>query len=59
LKALGDSVYHIKEIIKYFKGSESRMMKFKHYIEKVRDIDAKTALCINVPTRWNSTYLML
>jgi len=35
------------------------MMKFKQCIEKIGDIDAKTTLCIDVPTRWNSTYLML
>jgi len=59
LKALGDSLDHIRESIKYVKGSESRMMKFKQCIEKLWDIDAKTALCIDVPTRWNSTFFML
>jgi len=59
LKALGDSLDLIRESIKYVKGSESRMMKFKQCIEKLGDIDAKTALCIDVPTRWNSTFFML
>jgi len=27
------------------------MMKFKQCIEKMEDIDAKTTLCIDVPTR--------
>ena len=59
LKALGDSLDHIRESIKYVKGSESRMMKFKQCIEKLGDIDAKTVFCIDVPTRWNSTFFML
>ena len=59
LKAFGDSLDHIRESIKYFRGFESRMIKFKQCIEKIGDIDVKTTLCIDVPTRWNSTLFML
>ena len=48
LKALGDCLYHIRESIKYVKGYASRIMKFKQCIEKIRDVDPKIALCINV-----------
>jgi len=40
----------------YVKDSESRMMKFKQCIEKLGDIDAKTALCIDVPTMCNEKW---
>ena len=55
LKAFGDSLDHIRESIKYVRGSKSRMMNFKQCVEKIRDIDAETALCIDAPTRCNST----
>ena len=41
------------------RGSESRMVKFKQCLEKFSDIDASCGLCLDVPTRWNSTYFML
>ena len=45
--------------LKIMKGSKSRMMKFKQCFERFSDIDASRGLCLNVPTRWNSTYLMI
>jgi len=59
LKVIGDGVDLIRESIKYVTGFERRMIKFKQCIEQVEDIDAKSALCLDVPTRWNSTFLML
>jgi len=59
LKVIGDSVDLIRESIKYVGGSERRMIKFKQCINQVGDIDAKSTLCLDVPTRWNSTFLML
>ena len=59
LKAIGDGVDLIRESIKYVRGSESKMIKFKQCINQVGDIDAKSTLCLDVPTRWNSTFLML
>jgi len=35
------------------------MVKFKQCLERFNDIDASCGLCLDVPTRWNSTYLML
>ncbi|XP_068498095.1 zinc finger BED domain-containing protein RICESLEEPER 3-like [Phaseolus vulgaris] len=35
------------------------MVKFKQCLEKFSDIDASSRLCLDVPTRWNSTYLMI
>ena len=47
LKVLGEALNQIRNSIKYVRGLESRMVKFKQCLEN------------NVPTRWNSTYLML
>jgi len=59
LKVIGDTLNQIRESIKYVMGSESRMMKFKQCFEKIGDINALSALCVDVPTRWNSTFFML
>ncbi|CAL0327736.1 unnamed protein product [Lupinus luteus] len=59
LKAASDTLYKIRESIKYVRSSEGRMLKFKVCIEKICGVDASVGLCLDVPTRWNSTYLML
>jgi len=59
LKVLGEALNQIRNNIKYVRGSDSRMVKFKQCLEKFSDIDASCGLCLDVPTRWNSTYLML
>lgn len=59
LKVLDDALDQIRVSIKYVRGSKSRMMKFKQCLQKFGDIDALSGSCLNVPTRWNSTYLML
>ena len=56
---LGDALDQIRNSIKYVRGSKSRMMKFKQCLERFSDIDASFGLCLDVPTRWNSTYLMI
>lgn len=35
------------------------MVEFKQCIDMVDNIDVSSGLVINMPTRWNSTYLML
>lgn len=40
------------------RGYENRMVRFKQYFQKVGDIDASSALCTYVLTRWNSTFFM-
>ena len=42
----------------YVKSSPNRFEKFKACVEKEK-IQSKSLLCLDVPTRWNSTYLML
>jgi len=59
LKVIGDAIDQIRESIKYVRGSESRMLKFKQCIQQVGDIDASSAFSVDVPTRWNSTFFIL
>ncbi|XP_019414580.1 PREDICTED: zinc finger BED domain-containing protein RICESLEEPER 2-like [Lupinus angustifolius] len=59
LKVASDTLYKIRESIKYVRGSEGRMLKFKVCIAKIGGVDASVGLCLDVPTRWNSTYFML
>ena len=56
---LDDAWDQIRNSIKYVRGLESRMVKFKQCLERFNDIDASCELCLDVPTRWNSTYLMI
>ncbi|XP_019418623.1 PREDICTED: zinc finger BED domain-containing protein RICESLEEPER 2-like [Lupinus angustifolius] len=59
LKVASATLYKIRESIKYVRGSKGRMLKFKVFIEKIDGVDTSAGLCLDVPTRWNSTYLML
>jgi len=56
---LGEALDQIRNSIKYLWGSESRMVKFKQCLKRFSDIDASFRLCLDVPTRWISTYLMI
>ncbi|KAL3536597.1 hypothetical protein ACH5RR_005058 [Cinchona calisaya] len=58
LKDLDDSIVRIKCAVKYMRSSPARAQRFKSCIEKER-IDSKSDVCLDVETRWNSTYLML
>ncbi|XP_077228331.1 zinc finger BED domain-containing protein RICESLEEPER 1-like [Tasmannia lanceolata] len=53
-----DSISRIRGDVRYIRSSPSRAQRFKFCVEKER-ITCKSLLCLDVPTRWNSTYLML
>uniref|UniRef100_A0A151UFW8 AC9 transposase n=1 Tax=Cajanus cajan TaxID=3821 RepID=A0A151UFW8_CAJCA len=53
-----DAVVKIRAAIKYVRSSPSRLSKFKACVEQ-RNIEFKGLVCLDVETRWNSTYLML
>ncbi|XP_025661444.1 zinc finger BED domain-containing protein RICESLEEPER 2-like [Arachis hypogaea] len=58
LKEIDDSVAKIRDAVKYVRSSNSRLTRFKACIAQ-ENIPHKTLVCLDVETRWNSTYLML
>ncbi|KAK9277901.1 hypothetical protein L1049_027458 [Liquidambar formosana] len=58
LKEVDESIARVRDAINYVRSSPNRLANFKKCVEK-RKIESKSLLCLDVPTRWNSTYLML
>ena len=58
LKEIDGVVQKIRECIKYVKGSQGRKVKFFDFVKQM-SLDGKKGLRQDVPTRWNSTLLML
>ena len=58
LKEHNESVIKIRNAIRYVRSSPARLDAFKKCVEHV-EISNKSLLCLDVETRWNSTYLML
>ena len=58
LKDLNESIVKVRNVVRYVKSSLNRFEKFKACVEKEK-IQSKSLLCLDVSTRWNSTYLML
>ena len=58
LKEISQSVQRVRAAVKYIRQSPNRLKKFKECVE-MEKIESKQMLCLDVPTRWNSTYLML
>ncbi|XP_031268697.1 zinc finger BED domain-containing protein RICESLEEPER 2-like [Pistacia vera] len=58
LKVSSVALHKIRESVKYVKGSEAKRIKFGELVQKIGVISSK-GLRMDVPTRWNSTYLML
>ncbi|XP_077251832.1 zinc finger BED domain-containing protein RICESLEEPER 2-like [Tasmannia lanceolata] len=57
LKEIDSIIQKIRESVKYLKKSPSRLFKFGE-ITRQLDVPTSKGLRIDVPTRWNSTYLM-
>ena len=57
IKELGFSVAWVRSTVKYV-GSPSRLQNFRTCI-KIERIEWSKTMCLDVSTRWNSTYLML
>ncbi|GAB4833632.1 hypothetical protein Ancab_039952 [Ancistrocladus abbreviatus] len=58
LKLVADSITRIRNVVRYVRQSPARFKKFKACVELER-IKNSSVLCLDVPTSWNSTYLML
>lgn len=58
LKVVSDVLDRIRESAKYVKASEARMNKFKECAQKT-GIEMTSLVCLDIATRWNSTYMML
>ncbi|XP_055960138.1 zinc finger BED domain-containing protein RICESLEEPER 2-like [Mercurialis annua] len=48
----------VRMAVRYIKNSPLRLSKFKE-CKLSTETETKRSLCLDVPTRWNSTYLML
>ncbi|XP_042945622.1 zinc finger BED domain-containing protein RICESLEEPER 2-like [Carya illinoinensis] len=58
LKEVDDSITKVRNIVRYVRASPQRLGKFKAIVEQLQ-IPCSAMLCLDVPTRWNSTYMML
>ncbi|KAI4353932.1 hypothetical protein L6164_002852 [Bauhinia variegata] len=58
LKDLSPSIVAIRNAIWYVRSSPQRLQKFKQAAHAEK-ISSGASLCFDVPTRWNSTYIML
>ncbi|KAI8530204.1 hypothetical protein RHMOL_Rhmol11G0037400 [Rhododendron molle] len=58
LKDMDTSIMRVRNVVKFVKSSPSRMATFRSCVEK-EGITCDLVPCLDVPTRWNSTYFML
>ena len=58
LKEVNASVKKVREAIRYIRNSTQRLKKFID-ISDLFEIQCKSSLSLDTPTRWNSTYTML
>ena len=58
LKEPDGCISKIRESVKYVEGSQIRKQKFLECVALV-SLDGRKSLRQDVPTRWNSTFLML
>ena len=58
MKDVHDSIASICNTMRHIRSSASRLPKFKKCCEH-KKVESKNIVTLDVPTRWNSTYLIL
>ena len=58
LEEQNSSICKIRNAVKYFRSSSTRQESFEKGVE-FEKVDCKRKPCLDVDTRWNSTFLML
>ena len=58
LKYVNDTLIQIRNVVRFVRSSSARLAKFKKCIEE-KNISCNIMLCLDVQTRWNSTYFKL
>ena len=58
LKDANLAIKKVRKAIRCVRNSPARLRKFRDYSDLV-GVECKSSLSLDVPTRWNSTYLML
>ncbi|XP_038895953.1 zinc finger BED domain-containing protein RICESLEEPER 2-like [Benincasa hispida] len=57
-KEHNDCIERIRYAVRFIRSSPAHFLKFKKYTE-IEKFSCKSYVCLDVPTRWNSIYLML
>ncbi|XP_077248521.1 zinc finger BED domain-containing protein RICESLEEPER 1-like [Tasmannia lanceolata] len=58
LDEIRETIHKVRESVKYVKASHACQQKFDEVVQEVQ-VESKKSLCLDVQTKWNSTYLML
>ena len=58
LSQVNQSIASIRNAVKYVRSSPARLQKFKTCVDREK-ISYEGLMVLDVPSRWNSTYLML
>uniref|UniRef100_A0A803MVU4 BED-type domain-containing protein n=1 Tax=Chenopodium quinoa TaxID=63459 RepID=A0A803MVU4_CHEQI len=58
LKENDESIKRIRNGVRFVRSSPARLQKFKNCVNQ-EQIESKRHLCLDVETRWNSTYMIL
>ncbi|XP_038888299.1 zinc finger BED domain-containing protein RICESLEEPER 2-like isoform X2 [Benincasa hispida] len=57
-KEHSESISRIRNAVRYVRSSLARLKKFKKCVENEK-ISCNSVMCLDDPTKWNSTYMML
>lgn len=59
LEVVKQSIERIREAVRYVRQSEERLEEFRECCEGHESIESENLLYLDVPNRWNTTYVML